>query len=303
MNQALRHRTRAKIAGGAACACLAFAPSVSQAQAWLPEKGSTSVSLAFTDVLNKKHYNRLGVEVDVGHTDLNITTLAGSYSLSDRVMLSASLPFVRSRHRGPNGGGHDTAIDQGDWHGSVTDFQLTAHYQVSDGPIAFAPYVGLSTPTHNYVSFGHAAPGRRLDEYWVGFFAATSLNEWIPRTYVQTRVNYAFVEKVQDIAHDRTNASLEFGYYLTESVAARVLVTRQWTHGGINVPVPLTSPLFPDHDRLAAEELQNFGLGASWAINERMSVFGLYLQSFEGTNAHKVDHHVSLGMSYGTGGH
>ncbi len=303
MNHVWLRGTRTVTASGAACLGLCLVTADLQAQAWLPEKGNTSVSLAFSNVLNKKHFNSVGNEVDVGHTDLEITTLSGSWSPSDRWLVNASLPYVSTRHRGPNGGGHNTAIDNGSWHGTVTDLLLTVHYQVTDGPIAFAPYVGLSTPTHNYVSFGHAAPGRRLDEYWLGLFAATSLNEWIPRTYVQTRVNYAFVEEVQDIGHDRTNASLEIGYYLNESVSARLLVTRQWTHGGIDVPVPLASPLFPDHDRLAAEELTNVGLGASWNINKRLSVYGLYLQSVDGTNAHKVDHHVSLGMSYGTGGH
>lgn len=302
MNHVWLRGTRAVFASGAACLCLSLVTADSQAQAWLPEKGSASVTLNFSNIINKHHYTPVGREVDVGHTDLEITTLSGSWSPANRWLVNASLPYVSTRHRGPNGGGHTTEIDDGSWHGTVTDLLLTVHYQVSDGPIAFAPYVGVSTPTQNYVSFGHAAPGRRLDEYWLGFYAATSLNEWIPRTYVQTRVNYAFVEEVQDIGHDRTNASLEFGYYLNESVSARLMLTRQWTHGGINVPVPLISPLFPDHDRLAAEELTNVGLGASWNINKRLSVYGLYLQSVDGTNAHKVDHHLSLGMSYGTSG-
>ena len=33
-----------------------------------------------------------------------------------------------------------------------------------------------------------AAPGRQLDEYRVGFTAATSFNEWVPRTCVQLSV-------------------------------------------------------------------------------------------------------------------
>ena len=283
--------------------CLAWSPGPSQAQAWLPAKGSYGFGLDFTSSLNKKHFTPTGAEVDVGHTDLQIVNLSGSYSPSDRVLINASLPFVNTRHRGPNGGGHDTEIDNGSWHGTVTDLQLSVHYQLSDGPIAFSPYIGFVTPTHNYVSFGHAAPGRRLDEYWVGFYAATSLNEWIPRTYVQLRGNYAFVEKVQDISHDRSNATLEIGYFLTDRLSLRLLGSKQWTHGGIDVPVPLTSPLFPDHDRLAAEELVNVGAGFGWALNERMSFYGLYMQSIEGSNAHKVDHRTTIGMSYGVGAH
>jgi len=290
-----------KLASGAALLVLALLPVPSQAQAWLPAKGSYGFGLDFSNTLNKKHYTRTGAEVDVGHTDLEVYSLSASYSPSDRVLINASLPFVNTRHRGPNGGGHDTEIDDGSWHGTVTDLQLSLHYQVTDGPVAFAPYVGVVIPTHNYVFFGHSAPGRRLDEYWVGFFAGASLNEWIPRTYVQLRANYAFVEEVLDIAHDRSNLTLEIGYFLTDRLSLRVLASRQWTDGGISVPVPLTSPLFPVHDRLAAEEFTNLGGGVSWTVNERMSIYGLYMEANEGTNAHKLDHRMSIGMSYGVG--
>lgn len=293
----------AAVASGALLLCLALSPAPSQAQAWLPAKGSYSFGLDLSNTLNKKHYTRTGAEVDVGHTDAEIVNISASYSPIDRLLVSASLPFVNTRHRGANGGGHDTEIDNGSWHGTVTDLQLTAHYQVTDGPVAFAPHVGVIIPTHSYVFFGHAAPGRRLDEYWVGFSAGASLHEWIPRTYVQLRANYAFVEKVLGIAHDRKNLALEIGHYLTDRLSVRLLGSRQWTDGGISVPVPITSPLFPVHDILAAEEFINVGAGASWTINERMSVYGLYMTATEGTNAHKLEHRTTLGFSYGVGGH
>ncbi len=105
-----------------------------------------------------------------------ILTIYGSYSPSDSVLVSASLPFVQSRYRGAGGGGHDTEIDNGSWHDTFTDLILTAHMQVANGPAAFAPYVGAVIPTNDYVVAGHAAPGRVLQEYWLGFYAALSIN-------------------------------------------------------------------------------------------------------------------------------
>ena len=291
------------LAGAAAFACLLLAPAVSQAQAWLPPKGSFSYSIDYSNVLNKKHYRTDGTELDAGHTDLNIASISGSYSPSDRISISASIPYVRSRYRGAGGGGHNTEIDDGTWHSTLTDLQVSVNFQVTDGPVAFAPYVGAIIPTHDYTTFGHSAPGRGLDEIWLGFYSAVSLNEWIPRTYVQVRGNYAFVEQVQDIAHDRINATLEIGYFINPSWNVRALFTRQWTEGGIDVPVPVTSPLFPDHDVLAAEEFIAIGAGGTWIINDRMSVYGLYMEAIEGSNAHKVDHRVSVGFGYGVGGH
>lgn len=303
MNQSLRRFARAMLAGAAPFLCLALAPVVSHAQAWLPPEGSFSYSIDYSNVLNKKHYTKDGEERDVGHTDIDILSISGSYSISDRVSVNASLPVVRSRYRGEGLGGHDHKIDDGNWHSTITDLQVSVNFQATQGPVAFAPYVGMVMPTHNYTTLGHSAPGRDLNEFWLGFYSAVSLNEWIPRTYVQVRGNYAFVEKLQDIDHDRINATLEIGYFINPSWNVRALVSQQWTDGGISVPVPQTSPLFPDHDRLAAEEFITVGAGATWIINDRTSVYGLYMQAIEGSNAHKVDHRVSVGVGYGVGAH
>lgn len=271
-------------------------------QAWLPPKGSKSFTVDYTDVLNKKHYTAGGDEIDVGHTDFRVVSLSGSYSPTDRVTIGASLPVMRTRYRGAGLGGHDHEIDDGNWHGTITDLQLIASYQAIAGAFALAPYLGVVIPMHDYTTFGHAAPGRGLMEYWVGTYAGMSLNDWIPRTYVQLRGNYAFVEKVAGIGHDRTNATLEIGYFPTAYWDLRAIATRQWTHGGIDVPIPETHPLFPFHDQLADEEFVAVGGGATWVIGEGLSAYAFYLQAVQGTNAHKVDHRLSLGVSYSWGG-
>ncbi len=303
MNPTPQRFARAVIASAAAFACLALAPVIARAQAWLPPEGSYSYSIDYSSTLNKKHYTTDGKEVDVGHTDVDIMTLSGSYSLSDRITINASLPVVKSRYRGPGLGGHDTTIDDGTWHSTITDLNFTVAYQLLNGAFGLSPYVGAVVPTHDYTTFGHSAPGRGLNEVWLGAYAAVSLNEWIPRTYVQVRGNYAFVEEVENISHDRINAVLEIGYFFNPSWNIRAIVSEQWTDGGINVPVLPTDPLFPVHDKLAADEFVNVGGGATWAINDRMSIYGLYMESIEGTNAHKVDHRMIIGFSYGIGGH
>jgi len=299
IRQGFARLARQRLACGMAMGCLALLSAEASAQAWLPDAGNASFSVVFSDVLHKKHYDSTGAEIDVGHTSSEIVNLAGSFSPTDWLMIQASVPYVNSRYKGEFS--HPGDIDDGAWHGTLTDLLVTGHFQVTEGPIAFAPYVGVMVPTQDYVTLGHSAPGRGLEEYWVGFFAATSLHQWIPRTYVDMRTNYAFVEEVANVAHDRTNITLELGHYFNESVSARLFVTRQWTHGGIDIPVPPTDPLFPYHDQLANEEFVNVGGGFSWALNNRMGFFGLYTQSIEGKNSHKVDHRLTVGMSYGIG--
>ncbi len=299
MNRIRMRCARAVFASGAVCLCLALAPIDSHAQAWLPEKGSLSFSLDFSDVFYKYHFTPTGEKIDRGHTSVEILNMSATYSPSDRWQVHASLPYVKARYKGAFR--HPTVVDDGNWHGTLTDLLLTVHYQVTEGPIALAPYVGMVIPVKDYVTMGHAAAGRELDEYWVGFYAARSVNEWIPRTYLQTRVNYAFVEKVAGVSHDRTTANLEIGHFLNESWSARLIVGRQWTDGGINVPIPASHPLFPFHDQLASEELLNAGAGLAWTVNNRLNVFGFYVQSLEGENGHKIDHRFSFGMTYGIG--
>jgi hypothetical protein len=299
MNPAGMRLARAVVASGGVFVSLVLAPIDSRAQAWLPEKGSMSFSLDYSDVLYKKHFTDTGDEIDVGHTSTEIIGLSATYSPSDRWQLHASLPYVKSRYIGS--APHPTEVDDGNWHGTFSDLLLAAHYQVTESPIGFAPFVAVVIPVKDYETLGHAAPGRELDEYWLGFYAARSLNEWIPRTYVQTRFSYAFVEKVAGVSHDRTNASLEIGHFLNESWSGQLFVARQWTDGGVNIPLPATSRLFPFHDQLASEELLNAGAGIAWAVNDRLSVSGFYVQSLEGENGHKMEHRFSLGMTYGVG--
>jgi len=292
--------TRAAVAGGALC--LAGAPDLASAQAWLPAKGDLNWSLDQTVVLNKKHYRADGGEVDVGHTDSRLTSIGVSYGISDRFSVKAGLPYISTRYRGPGGGGHNTEIDNGKWHSTMTDLHLSLHYQATDGAVAFAPYVGAVIPTHSYVVQGHAAPGRGVEEIWLGFYAGASLNDWLPRTYVQARYNYAFADTVFGVTHDRSNADLELGYFVNRDWSVRVLASWQDTHGGIDVPVPVTSPIFPYHDVLASASFLNLGVGISRSIGERWSAYALYMEANRGKNAHKVDHRLSVGIGYSIGG-
>jgi hypothetical protein len=56
--------------------------------------------------------------------------------------------------------------------------------------------------------------------------------------YVEMRANYAWAEGVANVSHDRTNLGLELGYYFNPAISARVFMSRQWTDGGIDLPIP-----------------------------------------------------------------
>lgn len=267
-----------------------------QAQAWLPEQGSFSLTTAFSDNYNKKHYLPNGDEIDVGHTRTRIVAVSATYGLTDRWMIEAGVPYVQARYTGPRP--HPTEVDDGTYHGDITDIHLGLHYQALMEPFAFAPYTTVVIPLRDYETLGHAAHGRGLEELWFGFYAGKSLDAWIPRTYVQGRYNYAFVEQVAGVAHDRSNVDLEIGWFVTPQWSVRALFSAADTHGGIPVPVPPTHPLFAFHDQLAAERLRNVGAGVAWSMSDQSDIYLVYLQSVRGESAHKLDSGLTLGFTY-----
>jgi hypothetical protein len=277
-------------------AIAALCPVALHAQAWLPPRGSVSASILYTDIFDTKHYLPNGGEIDVGHMRSQSIFMMASFSPSDRVLLTVGVPYVRSEYHGAFP--HPTPVDNGDYHGTFTDLHIELRYQVALEPVAFAASLALVQPTHNYPSLGHAAPGRNLWERWVGFFVGKSLDLWIPRTYVQARYSFAFVQPVADVGHDRSNLDFEVGHFVTEEWSLRGLLFWQRTHGGIDVPIPPSNPLYPHHDQLAAESFFNVGIGTSVQASKKINVFLLYTTSLQGTNGHKLGRGMSLGLDY-----
>jgi hypothetical protein len=276
--------------------CAIAHSATAAAQAWLPEAGEVSFSSRVTSLLNKKHYLPNGDEVDVGHTRTQILGLEASWSPGDRWLLTAGIPYVRAKWFGE--GHHGPETDTGTWNGTFTDLQLSAHFQALQNPFALAPYVTVVTPVHHYPWLGHSAPGRHLDELRVGLFAGRALDEVLPGAYLQLRYGYAFVEQVQGIRHDNSNLDVELGYFIGTDWLVQVTGQKQWAHGGIDLPVPPTSPLFPDHDRLGAAEFLNLSAGVSWFATGQTAVSLAWTRSLSGSNAHKVDRDITIALSH-----
>ena len=237
------------------------------AQAWLPDKGTASFGVSYTDTFDKKHWTSHGDEVDAGHIRIYTYGFAAAYSPTDRIMLNAVLPLIRSEYHGSKP--HPGNVDDSSYHTTFTDLRMEAHYQLMLEPVALAPYVAYVLPTHDYVTMGHSAPGRGLNETWLGVAVGKSLDRWIPRTFVQSRFTYAIVEKVADVSHDKENIEFNVGYYVTPDVSVQAQVYWQKTLGGLDVPIPMSSPYFVHHDQLARDDFTNVGVGGSWYYSDR----------------------------------
>jgi len=276
---------------------LGLLPALTWAQAWLPDRGTIGASFVHDDIENNDHFLPNGDELDVGHTRTFSDAITLAYSPSDRWLLSLGVPYVRSRYHGdhPHVG---TNIDDGTYRGTFTDLRADLHFEAMENPFAFAPYVALIVPLHDYPTLGHAAPGRHLDERWIGFYAGKSLDRWLPRMYVQGQYDFAFVREVQNVSHNRSNAELEVGYFLNPKWSVRALGAWQRTHGGIDVPVPRINRYYPNHDRLAAERYLQVGGGVAFEWSPGSSAYLVYKTAVSGANGHRLNNGFTLGVAY-----
>ncbi len=280
-----------------------------RAQAWLPPKGEASFSLGYGNVFVNKHYlggaNNPGdnVESDYGHIRSQNVGIGLTYGVTNRLMVALGLPYLVTKYYGTPGQNffpHTIPIDDGNYHGTFQDYRIDLSYQALNGPVAVAPFVAAVIPSHSYTSFAHAAPGRDLHEYLLGFSLGGRLDRLLPGSYVEITYSYAFVERLMNIHHDRSNVFLELGYFLTPSLSLRGIGTGIYTHGGIAFESPQTTPpeLFPIHDRIGHDSGIDLGGGLSYTLTGATTLNVSYLTQVQGRGGHKIKDALSFGVSY-----
>jgi hypothetical protein len=278
-------------------------------QAWLPPRGEASFSLGYGNVFVNKHYLGTGdnpgdnVESDYGHIRSQSMAIGLTYGVTDRLAVSFGLPFIVTKYYGTAGQNffpHTIPIDDGDYHGTFQDYRLALAYQALNGPVAVTPFAAAVIPSHSYTSFAHAAPGRDLREYLLGASIGGRLDALLTNSYVEATYSYAFVERLMNIHHDRSDASLEIGYFLTPSLAVRGIGTGHYTHGGVAFQSPQTTPpeLFPIHDRIDKSSAINLGGGLSYTLTGSTTLYASYLTQVEGRGGHKLKDSLGFGVSY-----
>jgi opacity protein-like surface antigen len=300
--------------------------SVAPAQAWLPPAGEAFISIGYGNSFTTKHYvfraAQPGVpagppsdntEDDRGHIRSQSVGAELGYGITDRFAVLVGLPFTSAKwyrtcqaphfcgspHIPPNG----KTLDDGYYHGTFQDYRVEALYQVLRNPVVLTPFVGAVIPSHDYQYLAHSAVGRGLREYRLGVnFGTAALDRILPGSYVQASYSYAFVERVLDLHHDRSNAALELGYFLTPSLGTRFLATGYYTHGGICncSPTSLGTPLLSQHhDQIEHSSAISLGGGLSYQLTGSVDVYATYLRTVLGHGGHKIDHGISFGVSWG----
>ncbi|HTH02743.1 MAG TPA: hypothetical protein VL882_20865 [Vicinamibacterales bacterium] len=273
---------------------------VVSAQAWVPQQGEGSVSLAAQQLNVKKHLAGT-IAKDAGHINTGVLLADVTYGLTDKFAVDLAIPFVVTKYSGtsphPN-----TTIDDGTYHNSFTDFRMSVRYNLTRKGAVITPYVGSVVPSHDYAYYGHAAFGEQLNELQVGTFVAKLFTSGVPGMFVSSRIAYGFVEKVQDLSHNRSMADLEAGYFVTPSFRAFGMINGQRTHGGVDFPITGTSglpvELRPVHDVIQRVNYVNLGAGLAYSIDDSFDLFGSFVREVAGRNGHVLNRGITIGASW-----
>jgi hypothetical protein len=295
----------------AAVALCAGTALPARAQAFLPAQGEGSASFLFQDQLFRYHFAATQA-VDVGPIDAKTFLFDVTYGLTDRVAITLGLPIVATRYTGP--APHPlpdfsgpTPLDDGTWHASAQDFRFDIRYNVTrnlfDKGIIVTPFVGSILPSHDYPYFAHAGFGRKLRELQFGVSAAKLFERGIPGLLIQARYGYGFVERVVDISHNRSVASVELAYFVTPKLRVIGMTGGQVTHGGIDFfgapsRALLTTEQFLHHDQIQRENMLAVGAGVSYSLSDSFDLFASLARNVAQRNGHGLARGLSFGASW-----
>lgn len=266
------------------------------AQAFLPPAGEGNITISYQNLFARGHFDLNGDRMagDSGHdpTQGHAMVMEAEYGLSQRLAVSAALPYIRSRYEGDHphrvmGVGPVQEWDDGDYHGTFQDFRIGARYNVTSRPFAITPFIEVVIPSHHYPSLAHAAVGKDLRAYVVGGAVGGFLDAFLPGLFFHTQVSYARVQKVIGIRPNRSRVDGELGYFITPRLSVRFLESYLVTHDGIdlesftpmttgvfhNTGIPLTSENRRYHDQLQRSNYLTFGAGVGFALNDSVDVF------------------------------
>ena len=296
--------TRIAVAAG----FIAAAPSLF-GQAWIAPRGETTVSLSLQRTEFRGHFYFDGSKVPHGESHSISFALGIEHSLTDRLAISASVPYVSSENGSePQPVLGRSGIDDGNYHSTWQDFRFGARYNAITGPVLVTPSISFRIPTHSYPTVGEAAVGPGLRETTLAVDVGKAFTPSNLNLYADAQVAYSWVQKFAGVGMNRSNADLDVGWFATPSLNVHGVFSWQQSYGGITAdqifssagppnPNPnLPSVLFINHDRLLRDDFFRAGGGVTYSATERTAFFATAMRMISGANSH-YGYLYSIGIS------
>lgn len=286
---------------------LAFPVGVRAQSAWLPVEGEGAVSVEFQSLTYQGHFEERGVKLEGAVPSQSFLGIIHfEYGLTDKVALTARLPYIASRFTGDE---HEpvtallreryehfrlqhphavvTNLDTGDFYATFQDVHLSVRYNLTDQAVVVTPALAVTIPSHDYHTVGDAAPGQNRRALHAGVNVGALLAPLAPKAYVHGRYVYSFVQRLAGVSLDRSNAEIEVGYALMPTLSVRGVAAWLWTHGGVPFSVAFEDvELFLVHDRLLASSHLHFGGGATLSLTDSMDLDAAVVKFHSGADTH-----------------
>lgn len=298
--------SRRELQGVFFCALLAAFPAIASAQAWVPEKGGGTTSTVFEYIAFGGHFRSDGSRTPEAASKSQSFFFDVEYGVTDRLAVTVAVPIVSSRYASTNppsdvlrvlfeeavqavGAGYykHQFLDDMQYHTTLQDFRFNARYNLSSRPVVVTPFVGSVIPSHDYAYVGESAPGRNLKEFQFGTDVARGLDPFLRKAYVDGQLAFAIPEAALKIRTNRTNASLEMGYFLSHRLAVRGFGQWQYTFNGLQFPTDLTTPeRVLTHERLLKANYLHLGGGVSYAVNSNVEISADVVTFLSGIDTH-----------------
>jgi hypothetical protein len=269
------------------------------AQAWLSPQGDGVVTVLYQNDIERLHAFSDGRTKDRGHTYLDGVFVDTDFSLTDRLAVRVSLPYIAGMYVGSyphllvrGDASTAVALDDGKYHGGFQDFRFNVRYSLSQRALKIVPFFQATIPSHDYPTLGHAAVGFDEKEYRVGASVGRRLNPILPKAFVQGQYAFGMSPLVAaNIAPKRSYGELQLGYLLTRHISFQGSSVLTWSHNGLDFdynlfPNNLTDQQYLNHDRISRSKLLDAGGSIAYQVNKSTNFFLSVGHSFYGTNTH-----------------
>jgi hypothetical protein len=258
-------------------------------QAVVLDQGQATLATTYQHGFVRYHLGFDGAKKDIGHITSWGMTPQVSYGATDRITFDGDATLASAKYDGsaPHG-----RLDDGIWHSTMQDMHLGMRMNVLVRPLFLTPFMRFTIPSHHYQLQGHTATGRGKGELATGVYAGREL-PFLPKAYFEVMGSHTWVQRTNiEVASERlnrTNGTLEVGYYVTPGITVSLFGSGLRTHGGWAVPRTSHSAAeFAEHDRFTkVNEIQSGGTLA-YAFHNSLTIYGGYVSTVWGKSAHKM---------------
>ena len=286
-------------------------PSTAGAQAWVLLAGEGTASVIYHHAFVRDHVFARGERHDVGHVRTQLLTADIEYGVTDRLTIRGLVPYVAAKYSGdrPHRFGaepprHFHMLDDGTTHAAFQDVRVEARYGWREFPVAIAPFVALSIPTHDYEVFAHSAVGFNMVELQLGAHAGVLRGPFA----IHGRYAFGFYERVIGRRRNRSVIDAEVGWLASSRIRLALFQATQISHGGVDLPLNevldrtiARHDWWPHHDQIARANTFNVGGGLSVRLTPSVSLHASLLRTLTGRNTHATKYGLTAGSTWAFG--